>query len=118
MAYLKLGSVDFSSYCSKLAVNKTANYTAQTNAAGNTVVDFINHKRTIEVGIIPLDSATMATLQNIIGSFNINISFRNPQTGQLESNVNVIIPESNVEYYTIQVNKVLYNALSLKFIEL
>jgi hypothetical protein len=118
MAYFKLGSVDFSSYCSKLSVNKTANYTAQTNAAGNTVVDFINHKRTIEVGVIPLDSATMQTLQNIIGNFNVSISFRNPQTGQLEENVNVIIPESNVEYYTIQANKVLYNALTLEFVEL
>lgn len=118
MAYLKLGSVDFSSYCSSLQVNKTANYNAQTNAAGNTVVDFINHKRTIEVGIIPLDSATMSTLQNIIGAFNIRISFRNPGTGQLETNVNVIIPESNVEYYTIQANKVLFNAFRLKFVEL
>lgn len=118
MAYLKLGNVDFSSYCSKLSVSKTANYTAQTNAAGNTVVDFINHKRTIEVGIIPIDSDVMKLLQNTISNFNISISFRNPQTGQLESNVNVILPESNVEYYTIQANKVLYNALTLKFIEL
>lgn len=118
MAYLKLGSVDFSNYCSTLQVNKTANYNAQTNAAGNTVVDYINHKRVIEVGIIPLDSATMSTLQNIIGAFNINISFRNPVTGELEENVNVIIPESNVEYYTIQANKVLFNAFRLKFVEL
>lgn len=118
MAYLKLGSVDFSNYCNELIVKKTANYTAQTNAAGNTVVDFINHKRTIEVGIIPLDRATMETLQNIIGAFNIKISFLNPQTGVLEENVNVIIPESNIEYYTIQANKVLYKAFKLEFIEL
>lgn len=118
MAYLKLGSVDFSSYCSSLQVNKTANYNAQTNAAGNTVVDFINHKRVIEVGIIPLDGSTMSTLQNIIGAFNIRISFQNPVTGQLEENVNVIIPDSNIEYYTIQANKVLYKACKLSFIEL
>lgn len=118
MAYIKLGSVDFSNYCNELIVKKSANYTAQTNAAGNTVVDFINHKRTIEVGIIPLDSATMKTLQNIIGSFNISISFRNPKTGALEENVNVIIPESNIEYYTIQSNKVMYKAFKLEFIEL
>jgi hypothetical protein len=118
MAYLKLGSVDFSTYCSSLQVNKVANYTAQTNAAGNTVVDYINHKRTIEAGIIPLDSATMSTLQNIIGAFSISISFQNPVTGKLEENVSVIIPESNVEYYTIQANKVLYKACKLKFVEL
>lgn len=118
MAYFKIGSVDLSMYCNALNVKKTANYNAQTNAAGNTVVDFINHKRTIEVGIIPLDSAAMSTIQNIIGAFNVNISFRNPQTGQLEENVNVIVPESNVEYYTIQANKVMYNAFTLEFIEL
>jgi hypothetical protein len=117
MAYLMLGSVDFSSYCSSLQVNKTANYTAQTNAAGNTVVDFINHKREIEVGIVPLDSATMSTLQQIIGAFNINISFRNPVTGALDQ-ASVIIPESNVEYYTIRADKVLFNACKLKFVEL
>lgn len=117
MAYIKLGSVDFSNYCNSLVVNKTANYNAQTNAAGNTVVDFINHKREIEVGIIPLDNATMKTLQNIIGAFNINITFRDPQTG-IEETINCIIPESNVEYYTIRADKVLYNAFELTFIEL
>ena len=118
MAYVKLNDIDFSPYCNALIVKKTANYNAQTNAAGDTVVDLINHKRTIEVGIIPLNSADMVTLQNIIDGFNITISFRNPLTGELEEGVNVIIPESNVEYYTIQADKVLFNAFRLEFIEL
>lgn len=118
MAYFKIGDTDFSMYVNKLNVNKEATYTAQTNAAGNTVVDYINHKRTIEVGIIPLDSATMVALQAAIDAFNVSISFRNPQTGALEEGVNCIIPSSNVEYYTIQTDKVLFNAFSLEFIEL
>lgn len=118
MAYFKIGSTDFSSIVNELNINKTSNYNFQTNAAGNTVVDYINDKRTIEVGIIPLDDTAMAKLQKAISNFNVQISFRNPKTNQLESNVNCIIPESQVEYYTIQVNKVMYKAFRLKFIEL
>ena len=36
----------------------------------------------------------------------------------LEENINCIIPENNVEYYTIQINKVMYKAFTLKIIEL
>lgn len=118
MAYFKIDNVDYSMYVNELIVNKEANYNAQTNAAGNTVVDLINHKRTIEVGIIPVDSEAMVNLQNAIDAFNVSISFRNPQTGALEENVNCIIPSSNVEYYTIQANRVSFKAFKLEFIEL
>lgn len=118
MAYFKIGDVDFSMYVNELIIEKEANYTAQTNAAGNTVVDYINHKRTIEVGIIPLDSEAMAALQTAIDAFNVSISFRNPKTGLLEEGINCIIPENEIEYYTIQADKVMYKAFSLEFIEL
>lgn len=118
MAYFMIGNNDYSSYCNSLVVTKQANYNSQTNAAGDTVVDFINHKRTIEVGIIPMDSAAMVNLQNDIDSFNVSISFRNPKTGALETGVNCIIPQDNVEYYTIQADKVLFKTFKLEFIEL
>ena len=118
MSYFKINGVDYSIYTSGLKVDNTANYTAQTNAAGDTVVDYINHKRTLEVNIIPLDGATMAALQAAIKAFNVSISFRNPEANEIEENVNCIIPASGVEYYTIQADKVLYNAFTLKFIEL
>lgn len=118
MSYFKIGAIDFSKYVNQLTISSSANYTAQTNAAGNTVVDYINTKRTIEVGIIPLDSAAMIALQNAISAFNVSISFRNPNTGTLEENVNCIIPENDIEYYTIQANKVSFNAFTLKFTEL
>jgi hypothetical protein len=101
MAYFKINGVDYSMYVNELKVNRVANYTAQTNAAGNSVVDYINAKREIEVGIIPVDATAMISLQNAINAFNVSISFLNPQTNTLEENVNCIIPTSNVEYYTI-----------------
>lgn len=118
MAYFKIGDVDFSMYVSSLKVAKTANYNAQTNAAGDTVVDYINSKRSIEVGIIPLDELEMAELQEAIDAFNVSISFRNPHTNTLEEGVNCIIPSSDVEYYTIQSNKVSYKGCTLTFTEL
>ena len=117
MAYFKINDVDFSMYVNELIVHKEANYNTQTNAAGNTVVDYINHKRTIEVGIIPLDQYAMTDLQAAIDAFNVSISFKNPQTRLLET-INCIIPSSNVEYYTIQAGKVMYKAFTLEFIEL
>ena len=53
-----------------------------------------------------------------IDAFNVSISYREPKTNALATNVNCIIPETAVEYYTIQINKVMYNALTLTFTEL
>lgn len=118
MEYFKIGDIDFSQYVNELKVQTDTNYNAQTNAAGNTVVDFINTKRVIEVGIIPLDSSAMVSLQNAISPFSVAISYRNPITGALVENLACIIPSNEVEYYTIQVHKVKFKALKLKFIEL
>lgn len=117
MAYLKINDTDISMYVSGLKVSKAANYTSQTNAAGNTVVDYINTKRTIEATIIPLDDAAMKTVAALIGAMNVSITYREPQTGELAT-IAAIIPANEIEYYTIQANKVSYNAMVLTFIEL
>lgn len=117
MAYFKINDIDYSMYVNQLKVAKKAVYNSQTNAAGDSVVDYLNSKREIEVGIIPLDDAAMANLQAAIDAFNVFISFRNPKTNELEK-IECIIPDDNVEYYTIQADKVMYNAFTLKFIEL
>lgn len=118
MAYFKIENTDFSHYVNELKVERRANYNAQTNAAGNTVVDYINHKRTITVGIIPVDDEAMVALQSVIGNLAVSISYRDPVTGVLAENVGCILPDNNVEYYTIQSDKVLYKSFTLTFIEL
>ena len=118
MAYFKIGENDYSMYVNELIITKSANYNAQTNAAGNTVVDYINQKRVIEVGIIPLEAEAMLALQADIDKFNVSISFQNPLTNALETGVNVIIPENGVEYYTIRADRTQFKAFKLKFIEL
>lgn len=117
MSYFKINNVDYSKYVNELKIKKSSNYNAQTNASGNTVVDYINSKRQIEVGIIPLDDAAMKSLQTALAGFSVSISFLNPQSSKLEK-INCIIPETNVEYYTIRAERTLFNAFTLKFIEL
>ena len=68
MSYFKINNVDYSMYVNELKVSKDVNYNAQTNAAGDTVVDYVNKKRTIEVGIIPLCCEDMISLQQAIGN--------------------------------------------------
>jgi hypothetical protein len=118
MTYFKINGKDFSKYVAALRVERKAKYNAQTNAAGNTIVDYITSKREIEVEIIPLDSAAMVEIQHELYNFNVNISFRNPYTGGLEENISCIIPDDEVEYYTIRADKVQFKAMTIKFSEL
>lgn len=118
MAYFMINGIDYSKYVNKLNIANEANYTAQTNAAGNTVVDYINSKRKIQVGIIPVESAAMVSLQNAIRGFSVSITFLNPVTNALEENLACIIPSNNVDYYTIQTGKTSFNAFNLEFLEL
>lgn len=118
MTYLKMNGIDFSAYVNDLKVTNTHKYSALTNAAGNTIVDYINNKRTLEVGIIPVDDAAMAQLMEVINSFSVVVSFRNPQTNVLEEDVNFIIPMNSVAYYTIRADKVMYDGFVLNLQEL
>lgn len=118
MAYFKIGETDFSPFVSSLKVSKNAIYNTQTNAAGDSVVDYVNSKRTITVGIIPMDETAMVKLQLAIDAFNVSISFLNPKTNALEENVACIIPTDEVDYYTIRADKTLFKAYTLTFIEL
>lgn len=118
MSYFKINNIDFSNCVNELNIDKKAEYNAQTNAAGNTVVDYINSKRTIQVGIIPLNAEDMRYLLTAINGFSVSISFMNPLTNSLEENVSCIIPDNGVDYYTIQAGKTMFKKIKLKFQEL
>jgi hypothetical protein len=118
MQYFKVNNKDISQYVSSLKIGKKSIYTSKTNAAGDTVVDYKNAKRTFQVGIIPLDSEAMTELMVKLNSMVCTISCRNPLTNIVEDNIRCILPDTEIEYYTIQVGKVMYKALTLTFIEL
>ena len=118
MTYFKIGDKDFPNRVSSLKIRKTSIYNAQTNANGDSVVDYINSKRTIDVGIIPLDAEELLEVQNAIAPFSVSLSFLNPETNALETGVNCIIPSNDVDYYTIRADKTLVKAMNLSFTEL
>lgn len=116
MTYFKVGNRDLSKYVAKLKITKKNNYTSQTNANGDSVVDYINTKRVIEVEIIPLKEKDFRTVLWTL-DFNCTVYYRDPQIGTLFE-VNCIIKDNDIEYYTIQQNKVMYKKMKLTFYEL
>ena len=73
MAYFMIGSTDLSSYTSKLSVKYVHSYSSQTNAIGDTLVDYITRKRQVEVEIIALDDSTVKTILDTINDFAVSI---------------------------------------------
>lgn len=118
MNYFKINGIDFSHNVNELIVKSTTVYRAQTNAIGDTVVDRAKTKKIIEVGIIPLNDLERVALMSEVENFTVTLSFLNPNTGMLEEDVVCIIPETEIEYYTIQADKVLTRAYKLEFTEL
>ena len=117
MSYFKINGHDYSAYVNKLKVANEHVYKGQTTASGNLLVKYINTKRIIEVGIIPLDDTAMANLQADINQFTVTVSFLNPETKQLVEGVKCIIPHNSVEYYTVQAGNVKFKAFALEFKE-
>lgn len=124
MAYFKINDNDYSLYVNQLKISKQAIYKSAVNAAGNTVVKYVNTKRTFTVGIIPLEADVMAALQTDISQFQALVTYRDPETNELIEDVKCMIPINEVEYYTIQIDstthteKVKYKAMLLTIIEL
>ena len=117
MVYFKINDTDYSMYTAELKITNASKYTTQTNAHQDTVVDYINDKKTIEVEIIPLNDTVMQQLTEDISGLGMNISYLNPQTKQLKT-ISCILPSTNIEYYTIQQGKVSFKKVKLKFTEL
>lgn len=110
--------MDISTYTKGLVVGKEYRYSAQTNAAGNTVIDLINAKRTIEATIIPVSTDTVAAIARQTENLVLSVSFLNPNTNLLEENVSCYIPSTNIGYLMLLPEKQLTNEFTLKFIEL
>lgn len=116
--YFKLNGTDYSKYVNKLTVGTEHFYKSMETAAGNTLVKYINTKRVLEVGIIPLDADAMTQFMQDVNEFQVSVSFRDPITNDVSENINCIIPQHLVEYYTIQANNVQFKAFSLQIKEL
>lgn len=117
MSYFKIDGHDYSTYVNKLKITREHIYKGQTSAAGNLLVKYVNTKRIIEVGIIPLDDEAMANLQADINKFEVSVSYLDAETQELVEDVKCIIPHNSVEYYTVQAGNVRFKAFALEFKE-
>lgn len=118
MQYFKINDIDFSMYVNALNITHNKIFNSDINANGDTVADYINTKRSIEVGIIPLDADSMKSLLNAIEALDVLISFYNPRTDTIENNVRCIIANDNPQYYTIRQGKTSFKAFTLNFNEM
>lgn len=123
MANLKtfqIQGVDYTSLVSSLKVSYTHNYSTQQNAAGNTVVDYINCKRVIEVGFISTTEDSVRGLLAFFDPFSITITFKDP--GYVISNglssAFCMVDTFAVDYYTIRDGCVMCKPFTVRFIEL
>lgn len=116
--YFTINGNDYSRLVSSMKVSKAANYTLQTNAAGNAVVDYINTKRTIEVGFIPMETTEALDILQAADSFAVNVAFFEPTTNSMGANVACIVPDTDIDFYRITSSKKMLNGFSLTFIEL
>ena len=119
MTFLKINNTDYSMYCSGLKVETVYKYNPITNAAGNTLIDYVNDKRVFTISIIPLNDTIMSQLLSDLDTEeNITISFLSPLENILENNVKCVCDKIGVEYYTIQDTKKLYKAFTFTLTEL
>ena len=115
--FLKINNHDYSMYVNKLQVGTEHHYALKSSANGADRITYKYKRRVVEVGIIPLDEVAMMNLLTDVDQFRVSVSFRDPLTNTLVENMDCIIPNNIVEYYTIQVGNVMYKAFSLQLHE-
>lgn len=116
MAYFKINGTDFSHYVNKLKIGLQHKYSSTDTASGKVSAKYRDSSYIVEVGIIPLDADAMKSLQTYISQFALQISFLDPTTEELKD-IDCILTNSTVDYYTIQEGNTKFKAFSLTFTE-
>jgi hypothetical protein len=111
MAYLMINGNDYSQYVNKLLIDTKHKYTARESASGDLLVKYITKKRNVQVGVIPLDAASLKNLVRDINSFSVTVTFLNPETNALET-INCIIPINSIEYYSVRAGNTMAKAFN------
>lgn len=117
MIYFKINNIDLSNRVNALNVTKNATYNAQVNAAGNTVIDYINTKRKLQVGFITMPLTQAQSIFALLENLVITISYLDAKTNKLET-INCYCPTIAHNYFTIQDAKQMVNSFTLEFTEL
>lgn len=116
MTYFKINDIDFSKYVNKLDVQTNHIATIRENANKVLQVDYLNSRKVITVGIIPLTAEALLALENELEKFYVQLTFLNPKTNNLET-IGAHIGTHAISYYTIRADKILTKAFNLIFEE-
>jgi hypothetical protein len=115
--YFTIDGKDFSHFVNELKVVRNHNYNAQMNANGDTVVDYINAKYSIDVGFRPLNQTEAEELFTAIEEFSVLVGFRAP-VANTERQARCISPTEEFEYYLIHGEETLSKPFTLTFSQL
>ena len=117
--YFTINGKDFSNMVSGLKVGYETLVAdgSGRNAAGDTVIDVINHKYKLYVELRHTMGAEMQAFLAAIQDYVVTVGFLNPKTNSLES-ITAYTGTPEPEYYTIQPNHIIYKPMSLNFIVL
>ena len=117
--YFKINNQDFSSLVSSLKIAKETLVSDESgrNANGNMVMDIVNKKRKIYVGLRHTTAAEMETFLAAVEDYVVAATFLDPHSQQMTT-ITAYIGTPEPEYFTIQDGRVLCKPLSLNFIEL
>ena len=118
VTYLMINNHDYSAITSGFKINNNFTHNVQQNAVGDMVVDVINEKKEFEITIIPLNSTQMQSLLTDIGNFNIKLRYLSPYNNSLTLDIDCIVPQASIEYYTIRQGNTSFKAFTFKAIEL
>lgn len=118
MNYFKINNQDFSHLVNSLKVGyeTLVSDNSGRNANGDTVIDVINKKIKVYVGLRHTTNSEMKEFLDAIENYVVEVSFLDPITQQLKS-ITTYTGTPEPEYYTIS-NKTIFKPLSLNFIEL
>lgn len=119
MEYLKINGKDFSSLVNSLKVGYETLVSEDSgrNANGDTVLDIINKKYKIYVGLKYTTQDEMNEFLSAISDYVVQVSFLNPRTKAFSS-ITAYTGTPEPEYFTITGNRVLCKPMELNFIEL
>lgn len=119
MSYLNINGVDVSDLVSGLKVGyeTLVSENSGRNANGDTVIDIINRKVKLYVTYRPMDGSQMQRLLGAIRPYEVNVTYRDPETNLLKT-ISAYHGTPEPEYYWIHGNSVLYKAFNFNLIEL
>lgn len=119
MNYFKINGTDFSHLVKSLKVGyeTLVSDSSGRNAAGNTVIDVINRKIKLYVGLRHTTESEMRSFLSAIANYQVEATFLDPETNEFTT-ITTYTGTPEPEYYTIQANGTIYKPMNLNFIEL